>query len=124
MLLGRNAQGKTNLLESVLFLGLGKSPRTGRDSELMRWGSEAASVAAVVKKRDSSGRLQIVVRTDGPKRITWNDSAAASPGRAGHFEHGQLFSRRLVSGQRRPGGAAPFVGRVAVPSRRQVRAGI
>lgn len=74
VLLGRNAQGKTNLLESVLFLGLGKSPRTGRDSELIRWGKEAASVSAVVKKRDSDGRLHIIVRTDGPKRITWNDS--------------------------------------------------
>lgn len=73
VLLGRNAQGKTNLLESVLFLGLGKSPRTGRDSELIRWGSQAASASAVVKKRDSSGKLQIVVRTDAPKRITWND---------------------------------------------------
>lgn len=74
VLLGRNAQGKTNLLESVLFLGLGKSPRTGRDSELIRWGQKTASVSATVKKRDSDGRLHIVVRTDGPKRITWNDS--------------------------------------------------
>lgn len=74
VLLGRNAQGKTNLLESVLYLGLGKSPRTGRDSELIRWESDVASVAAVLKKRDSSGRLQIVLRSDAPKRITWNDS--------------------------------------------------
>lgn len=74
VLLGRNAQGKTNLLESVLFLGLGKSPRTSRDSELVRWGCETASVAASVKKRDSTGRLHIVVRTDGPKRISWNDT--------------------------------------------------
>lgn len=74
VLLGRNAQGKTNLLESVLFLGLGKSPRTSRDAELIRWGAETASVSASVRKRDSGGRLHIVVRTDGPKRITWNDT--------------------------------------------------
>lgn len=74
VLLGRNAQGKTNLLESVLFLGLGKSPRTGRDAELIRWGADTASVTAFVKKRDSGGRLHVVVRTDGPKRITWNDT--------------------------------------------------
>src|SRR5690625_1576434 len=74
VLLGRNGQGKTNLLESVLFLGLGKSPRTGRDSALIRWGQTTPSVSATVRKRDSDGRLHIVVRTDGPKRITWNDS--------------------------------------------------
>ncbi|MFO7265356.1 MAG: DNA replication/repair protein RecF [Limnochordales bacterium] len=74
VLIGRNAQGKTNLLESILFLGLGKSPRTGRDAELIRWGCEAASAAAVVLRGDISGRLQIVLRTDAPKRVTWNDN--------------------------------------------------
>lgn len=74
VLLGRNAQGKTNLLESILFLGLGKSPRTGRDAELIRWGSEAAAAAAIVQRREISGRLQIVLRSDAPKRITWNDN--------------------------------------------------
>lgn len=74
VLLGRNAQGKTNLLESVLFLSLGKSPRTGRDAELVQRGESRASVTADVVKRDSSGRLQMLLRTDGPKRILWNDS--------------------------------------------------
>lgn len=77
VLVGSNAQGKTNLLESILFLGLGKSPRTGRDAELIRWGSEAAAAAAVLQRRETSGRLQIVVRADAPKRITWNDGPLA-----------------------------------------------
>ena len=91
VLLGRNAQGKTNLLESVLFLGLGKSPRTGRDGELVRWGCRVASAAALVKKRDSTGKLQIVVSVDAPKRITWNDGPLRPRDALGHLTTVSFF---------------------------------
>ena len=39
--LGRNAQGKTNILEAINFASLGRS-RAGKDSELIRWGQPAA----------------------------------------------------------------------------------
>lgn len=74
VLFGRNAQGKTNLLESVLLLSLGKSPRTSRDVELIRRGETRAAVTADLVKRDSSGRLQMLLNADGPKRILWNDA--------------------------------------------------
>lgn len=74
VLVGRNAQGKTNLLESVLFLSLGKSPRTVRDQELIRTDRERAAVTADLTKRDSSGRLQMLLRAGAPKRILWNDA--------------------------------------------------
>lgn len=74
VLLGRNAQGKTNLLESILLLALGKSPRTGRDVELIRSGQKRASVTAHLHKRDISGRLQMLLSDDAPKRIVWNDT--------------------------------------------------
>ncbi|MDD4445350.1 MAG: AAA family ATPase, partial [Eubacteriales bacterium] len=32
--LGENAQGKTNLLESLFIMGLGKSFRTNKDSDM------------------------------------------------------------------------------------------
>ncbi len=37
---GHNAQGKTNLLEAVSLLGLGKSFRTKKEDELIQWGKE------------------------------------------------------------------------------------
>lgn len=74
VLVGRNAQGKTNLLESVLFLSLGKSPRTSRDQELIRSDRERGTVIAELSKRDSSGRLQMLLQRDAPKRILWNDA--------------------------------------------------
>lgn len=39
LLLGNNAQGKTNLLEALYITSLGKSFRTGRDGEMIRFGA-------------------------------------------------------------------------------------
>jgi len=42
--LGENAQGKTNILEAVYYAALGRSHRTGTDSELIRWEGDSARV--------------------------------------------------------------------------------
>ena len=41
---GRNAQGKTNLLEALYLASVGKSMRTPRDRELIRWDCEEVVV--------------------------------------------------------------------------------
>ncbi len=41
---GENAQGKTNLLEAIYCVSLGKSFRTSRDSEMIRFGDESATI--------------------------------------------------------------------------------
>ena len=38
---GPNAQGKTNILEALHLCCLGRSHRTSRDEELIRWGNQA-----------------------------------------------------------------------------------
>ena len=38
VLIGANAQGKSNFLEAVYTAALGRSPRAGRDAELIRFG--------------------------------------------------------------------------------------
>ena len=40
LLVGENAQGKTNLLEAVYYLSTGKSFRTGRPQELIQFGAD------------------------------------------------------------------------------------
>ena len=42
LIVGENAQGKTNLLEAVTYLSTGRSFRTGRNQELIRFGAEFA----------------------------------------------------------------------------------
>ena len=44
LLVGDNAQGKTNVIESIYLLATTKSFRTGRDLEMIRWGQEEALV--------------------------------------------------------------------------------
>lgn len=44
ILLGNNAQGKTNFLESIYLLSLGKSFRTNHDSELIKSGQNEALI--------------------------------------------------------------------------------
>jgi len=59
VLQGRNAAGKTNLLESIGFLSFGKSFRTQRDTECIREGNQSAYVKGVVAR--AQGRVDIEV---------------------------------------------------------------
>lgn len=46
IIIGNNAQGKTNLLESIYVMGFGTSFRTNRDKDLVRMGEDEARVRA------------------------------------------------------------------------------
>lgn len=39
IIIGENAQGKTNLLEALYIMSLGKSFRTSKDNEMIRFGA-------------------------------------------------------------------------------------
>ena len=49
LVVGANGAGKTNLLEAVHFLALGRSFRTSRDRDLVRRGEDALAVRATVQ---------------------------------------------------------------------------
>ena len=51
---GPNAQGKTNILEALHLCCLGRSHRTPRDEELIRWGQHGAKVALESLQRDGT----------------------------------------------------------------------
>lgn len=53
VLIGPNAQGKTNLLEALGFLVTGRSFRTTRLSEIPRWGAEQAGVVGELGRADA-----------------------------------------------------------------------
>lgn len=55
---GRNAQGKSNLLESLYILATSKSSRAGKDTELVRFGAPAARITADVL-RDKNSDIEI-----------------------------------------------------------------
>jgi DNA replication and repair protein RecF len=57
VLLGNNAQGKSNLLEAIAMLGIGKSFRTSRESELIHEGRSAMVVTGEARTRNGAVRL-------------------------------------------------------------------
>lgn len=72
VLIGKNAQGKTNILESIFLCAIGKSPRTNKEKDLIKWESTFAKVTAEVVKRDGQKKIEIFMFTDQNKTIKIN----------------------------------------------------
>ena len=69
---GHNAQGKTNLVESVYLCCIGKSPRTEKDKDLVRWGEQNAFVKVNYNCRYGDGEIAIDIKSQGKKQIAVN----------------------------------------------------
>ncbi len=61
LIVGDNAQGKTNLLEAVAYLGSGKSFRTQRSGELVRLGDDFADLEGSVFSQERNQTLRWVI---------------------------------------------------------------
>ncbi len=71
---GRNAQGKTSLLESILYLATSKSHRTNTESELVQHGEDGFRITGRVQRIDR----EVVLETNwwkGQKRFKVNGVA-------------------------------------------------
>ena len=71
ILTGKNAQGKTNLIEAVNLLALGKSFRTRREQELVKFGAEEACVKGVFKKKDRPHTTEIRIGANSSGKKTY-----------------------------------------------------
>src|SRR5690625_2923822 len=68
VIIGENAQGKTNLLEAIYLLAFTKSYRTSHDRELIRWNEEFAKITGhLVKKQDRVIPLELIFHKSGKK---------------------------------------------------------
>ena len=64
VLLGRNGQGKTNLLESIAILALSSTPRARRDAELLGPMAPEARIEALVESHGRQVDMKIHYRED------------------------------------------------------------
>lgn len=62
---GKNAQGKTNLIESLFIMGLGKSFRTSKDNEMISFEKEFSKARAIVQDEDEENEIEIVYSKEG-----------------------------------------------------------
>lgn len=67
VILGENAQGKTNVMESIYVLAMAKSHRTSNDKELIRWGEEYARIEGSIEKYNRLTALQLIISKKGKK---------------------------------------------------------
>ncbi|MED4311945.1 DNA replication/repair protein RecF [Heyndrickxia coagulans] len=67
VILGENAQGKTNLMEAIYVLALAKSHRTSNDKELIRWDAEYAKIEGRLHKTHGTVPLELTISKKGKK---------------------------------------------------------
>ncbi len=72
LIIGKNAQGKTNILESIYFLSTLKSPRTSNNIELINFGSERTEIDADIIKADTEISLGYIYTKDKARELKIN----------------------------------------------------
>ncbi|MBE9028204.1 DNA replication/repair protein RecF [filamentous cyanobacterium LEGE 11480] len=72
ILLGNNAQGKSNLLEAVELLSALKSHRTSRDRDFVLDGETAASIVGQLAKQSGNVELALTLRQSGRRSVSQN----------------------------------------------------
>lgn len=92
LIVGDNAQGKTNLLEAICFLGSGKSFRTQKNSELVKMGEEAGILQGDLFSQERKQTVKWQIFSGGrPRQIFLNGIKKKSAADLSGVLHTVLF---------------------------------
>ncbi len=69
---GNNAQGKTNFLESIYLSSIGRSPKTKKEKDLIKWNSHIAKIKIIIQKQFFEQTIEIVLNKEQNKSIKIN----------------------------------------------------
>ena len=72
LIIGKNAQGKTNILESIYFLSALKSPRTSNNIELINFESANTNIHADIIKSDTEIGLDFYYNNEKKRELKIN----------------------------------------------------
>ena len=75
LIVGDNAQGKTNLLEAISYAGSGKSFRAMKTGEMVRFGADFGEIEAFVHAQDREQTLRWVLFSGSRPRQLWRNGA-------------------------------------------------
>lgn len=75
LITGQNAQGKTNLIESLYMSSMGRSFRTSHDSEMIMFGEDGAYIKVLADKEYTDTKVEIMLRPDSRKAVKKDGSA-------------------------------------------------
>ena len=92
LLVGDNAQGKTNLMEAIAYIGSGKAFRAQKSAELVLLGAEFADITARVFSQQRSQVLRWQLFANGkPRRLFLNGVKKKTAGQIGGVLNTVLF---------------------------------
>ena len=100
VLIGENAQGKTNLLESIYVLAMTKSHRTTNDRELIEFSEKSSFLEGIVEKKTGNLRLSLALSKKGQGQFFGNAAVVAI---CRQIKRNFVFAGGLVIGQRLTG---------------------
>lgn len=92
VLYGDNAQGKTALLEAVALCCTGRSHRTSKDRELIRWDRPFGRVRLQAMRADGSHEVEIVLPQSERKTVKVGGSVLTRSGELMGHVNGVLFA--------------------------------
>ena len=72
LLVGKNGQGKTNMIEAIYFSAIGKSPKTTKDTDLINWSKDRASFCVNISKKSGTKTVEAVFSRQTKKSIRVN----------------------------------------------------
>lgn len=72
LIVGKNGQGKTNLIEAIYYSAIGKSPKTSRDQELINWSKDRASFCVNLQKKMGEKTIEVAFFRSTKKAIKVN----------------------------------------------------
>lgn len=72
LIIGKNAQGKTNILESIYFLSTLKSPRTSNNTEFIKLGAPNFKIDAKLFKSETNIDMTLTYSQDKKREIKLN----------------------------------------------------
>ena len=75
LIVGDNAQGKTNLLEAISYLGSGKSFRAQKTGEMVRFGADFADIEGNIFSQEREQTLRWVLFNGSRPRQIWRNGA-------------------------------------------------
>lgn len=69
---GENAQGKTNILEAIYYCAFGRSHRTTKGKDLIKWATENARIKIFIDMERLDKTIEVNLLSDGRKSISIN----------------------------------------------------
>jgi len=78
LFIGENGEGKTNIVESIMYLALQNSHRVSADAPLIKLGNQGAYIRAKIEERDRSALIDLEINNSKANRAKLNQNPLRS----------------------------------------------